>query len=41
MKKFSLVSNESVRKHLANTSPAKITNAFAKSPRFMRANPEY
>jgi len=41
MKKFSLLPNEKVRKHLANTSPAKFICAFAKSPRFMRANPEY
>lgn len=41
MKKFSLVSNENIRKHLANTSPAKITHSFSKSRRFLDPNPEY
>ena len=40
MKKFSLVCNEDIRKHLANTSPAKITHSFSKSRRFLDANPE-
>ena len=41
MKKISLVSNENIRKHLANTSPAKITHSFSKSRRFLDPNPEY
>lgn len=41
MKKFSLISNENIRKHLANTSPAKITHSFSKSKRFLEVNPEY
>lgn len=41
MKKFSLVSNEDIRKHLANTSPAKVTHSFSKSRRFLDPNPEY
>lgn len=41
MKKFSLIDNDKIRKHLANTSPAKITHAFPKSKRFSNPNPEY
>jgi len=41
MKKFSLVSNEEIRKHLANTSSAKISHSFSKSRRFLEHNPEY
>ncbi len=41
MKKFSLATNEQIRKHLANSSPAKITHAFPKSRRFGNPNPEY
>lgn len=39
-KKISLVSNEDIRKHLANNSPAKITHSFSKSRRFLEPNPE-
>ena len=41
MKKFSLITNENIRKHLANNSPAKITHSFSKSRRFLDPNPEY
>ena len=41
MKKFSLVNNEAIRKHLANTSSAKVTHAFPKAQRFGATNPEY
>jgi hypothetical protein len=41
MKKFSLIDNDKIRKHLANTSPAKVTHAFPKSRRFSNPNPEY
>lgn len=41
MKKFSLITNDAVRNHLANKSPAKVTHAFPRSKRFGNANPEY
>ena len=41
MKKFSLLTNEQVRKHLANTSTAKVTHVFPKAKRFSNPNPEY
>ena len=41
MKKFSLLSNDAVRNHLANKSPAKVTHAFPRSKRFGKDNPEY
>lgn len=41
MKKFSLVNNETIRRHLANTSPAKVVHSFSKSRRFDKPNPEY
>lgn len=34
-KKISLVSDEDIRKHLANNSPAKITHSFSRSKRFL------
>jgi hypothetical protein len=41
MKKFSLLTNDQIRKHLANTSPAKVTHSFSKTRRFFNSNPEY
>ena len=41
MKKFSLITNDAVRSHLANNSPAKVTHAFPKAKRFGNKNPEY
>ena len=41
MKKFSLLSNEQIRKHLANTSPAKVTHSFSKSKRFTKKDPQF
>jgi len=41
MKRFSLVDNEAIRKHLANRSTSKMAHAFSKSQRFLPATPEY
>jgi hypothetical protein len=40
MKKFSIVSPDEIRKHLANKSKSKVTHIFSKSKRFLDPNPE-
>jgi hypothetical protein len=40
MSKISIVPHETVQKHLANNSPAKVSFRFSKSKRFNDNNPE-